>query len=179
MGARRAAWVQPWVGRDGGGDTPRGRRAGTQASRRGNLSRLGKPQTPPSRCPDSPHGRGAGGSAGHRRSPQPPPQGCPGEQGTELPAFTHLTKPLAPGRRFPRGASRRARGERRQRVREEPPAPREGARSRRRGHRRPGWPGETPRRGGGAPQPARRGPDPAPPAGLSAAGPGNATCSSC
>lgn len=37
MGARRAAWVQPWVGRDAAG--PRRGRAGTQAWRMGNLSR--------------------------------------------------------------------------------------------------------------------------------------------
>lgn len=121
---------------------------------------------PPSPCPESPHGRGAEGSAGHRRSPQPPPSGFPGEEGRELPAFTHLTKPLVPGGCFPSGGVQPG-PRRRQRVREEPPAPRDQARSRRSGRRTPWCPRwGSPRRGGGAPPPVLRGPDPAPPRGV-------------
>jgi len=108
------------------------------------------------------HGRGAGGSTGHRRPPQPLPSGCPGE-----------LRLYSPGKaiRPPRGTFTEWGLEegprRRRRVREEPPDPRDRARRRRRGRLTPGVSGrDPPRRRGGAGR------------GSSAAGPGNATRSS-
>lgn len=164
-------WAETREDRGGGG------RAGGHASPAdGESFATRKPQTPPSRCPEPPHGRGAEGSAGHRRCPHPPPWGCPREQGTELPAFTHLPKPLAPGGRFPSGAWSRDRGEGSGSERSRRPrgagrgaaAARPGVRG-----RHPGGVGELRRR-------SSTGPILLPRRGLSsAAGPGNRTCCSC
>lgn len=70
-----------------------------------------KPQTPPSRCPELPPGRGAGGSAGHRRCPHPLPGGARVSKARSSRPLLTCPSHSPPGGRFPSGAWSRARGE--------------------------------------------------------------------
>lgn len=139
-----AAWVQPWVGRHT--EPPKRGRECTQGPRRVNLWGLGKPQTPPW-FPESPHGRGV------LRRPPPlpsvPSSRCPGEQGTELPGFAHLTQPLAPWDISPEKP--RAGLDEAAAARLGAASPRDRARSLCRGRRTPEALGETPQWDGAAP----------------------------
>lgn len=153
-----------------------GGRAGTPARRTGNLSRPENRRHPRLGALNRRTAAARRAPPGTAAARTPLPGGAPREQGTELPAFTHLPKPLAPGGRFPSGAWSRDRGEGSGSERSRRPrgagrgaaAARPGVRG-----RHPGGVGELRRR-------SSTGPILLPRRGLSsAAGPGNRTCCSC